>query len=92
MKKETKAKAPPGVVLTSSSQSLPTGRNLKNVGVGHLLQAYPHLFDKRVSDDRRFSVITQKQWQEHLSKLECAVCGAPGGKCKCNAEDFIKEE
>ena len=36
MKKETKAKTPSGVVLTSSSQSLPTGQNLKKVGVGDL--------------------------------------------------------
>jgi hypothetical protein len=92
MKKDARRKRPSQVGLESSSQSLPIGKNLKNFKGGDLLKSYPHLFDKRVPDDQRFGLITQKQFQEYIRGLECALCGKVGGKCKCQPEDLVVEE
>lgn len=92
MKKDARAKSSSQVDLESSSQFLPIGKNLKNFKGGDLLESYPHLFDKRVPDDQRFGLITEKQFQEYLRGLECAVCGKAGGKCKCLPEDLVVEE
>ena len=92
MKKAAHGKSSLQVDLESSSQSLPIGKNLKNFRGGDLLKSYPHLFDKRVPEEQRFGLITQKQFQEYLGGLECAVCGKAGGKCKCQPEDLVAEE
>ena len=92
MKKDARGKSSSEVGLESSNQSLPIGKNLKNFKGGDLLESYPNLFDKRVPDDQRYGLITQKQFQEYLGGLECAVCGKAGGKCKCQPEDLVAEE
>ena len=92
MKKNARGKSATKAVLESPSQSLPIGKNLKSFKGGDLLKSYPIIFDKRLPDDQRFSLITQKQFQEYLVGLECAVCGKVGGKCKCQPEDLVDED
>ena len=92
MKKAARKKSSSEVVLRSSNLSLPTDMNLKNFKGGDLLKTYPQIFDKRVSDYQRSKLITNKQFQEYLSGLECSVCGKAGGKCKCQPDDLISEE
>jgi hypothetical protein len=92
MKKDARKKSSSEVVLRSSNLSLPTDKNLKNFTGGDLLKSYPQIFDRRVSANQRSSLITNKQFQEYLAQLGCAVCGKAGGKCKCQPEDFITEE
>jgi len=92
MKKNASGKVSLKDALESSSQSLPIGKNLKNLKGGDLLKSYPLVFDKRVPDEQRFGLITNKQFQEYLSGLKCAVCGKVGGKCKCQPEDLVTEE
>lgn len=92
MKKAARKKSSSEVVLKSSNLTLPTDKNLKNFTGGDLLKTYPQIFDKRVSANQRSSLITNKQFQEYLGELECAVCGKVGGKCKCQPEDLITEE
>jgi hypothetical protein len=92
MKKDARGKRSSQAGLESSSQFLPIGKNLKNFKGGDLLKSYPHVFDKRVPDEQRFGLITNKQFQEYLGGLECAVCGKAGGRCKCQPEDLADEE
>lgn len=92
MKKDARKKSSSEVVLKSSNLSLPTDKNLKNFTGGDLLNSYPQIFDRRVPANQRSSLITNKQFQEYLGELECAVCGKAGGKCKCQPEDLITEE
>ncbi len=92
MKKDAQKKSSSEVVLKSSNLSLPTDKNLKNFTGGDLLNSYPQIFDRRVPPNQRSSLITNKQFQEYLGELECAVCGKAGGKCKCQPEDLITEE
>ncbi len=51
----------------------------------------PVIFDKRLSEMRRFESITSAQWKEYVKDLKCAVCGVPGGKCNCKPEDLEDE-
>jgi hypothetical protein len=92
MKKDARGKGSSQAGLESSRQSLPIGKNLKNLTGGDLLKSYPLVFDKRMPDEQRFGLITRKQWQEYLGELECAVCGKAGGKCKCQPEGLQDEE
>lgn len=92
MKKAARGKSSLQAGLEGSSQSLPIGKNLKNIKIEDLLNLYPHVFDKRVPDDQRFGLISLKQFQDYLGGLECAVCGKAGGKCKCGPEDLVSEE
>ena len=92
MKKAARKKSSSEVVSKRSNLTLPTDKNLKNFTGGDLLKKYPQIFDKRVSSHQRSSLITNKQFQEYLGELECAVCGKVGGKCKCQPEDLITEE
>ena len=92
MKKDAPRKGSLEPGLGTPRQSLPIGKNLKNFKGGDLLKFYPILFDKRVPDDQRYNLITQKQFQEYLGGLKCAVCGKAGGKCKCQPEDLVDEE
>jgi hypothetical protein len=92
MKKDARGKGALETGLGTPRQSLPIGKNLKNLKGGNLLKSYPILFDKRVPDEQRFSLITHKQFQEYLGGLECAVCGKAGGKCKCQPEDLVDEQ
>jgi hypothetical protein len=92
MKKDAPGKSRSQAGLEGPSQSLPIGKNLKKFKGGDLLKSYPQVFDKRVPDDKRFSLITRKQFQEYLGVLECAVCGKAGGRCRCQPEDLVDEE
>ena len=92
MKKDARGKGSLKDALESSSQSLPIGKNLKSLKGDDLLKSHPIIFDKRVPDEQRFNLITNKQFEEYLVGLKCAVCGKAGGKCKCQPEDFAVEE
>lgn len=92
MSKATRGKDESEDFLETTNQYLPTGKSLKKFRGSDLLALYPQVFDKRVSDTQRFDMITQKQWGEYLSELECALCGVPGGKCKCKPDDLASED
>lgn len=92
MKKTARKKSSSEVDFKGSNLSLPTHKNLKDFTGGDLLKTYPQIFDKRVSDNQRSRLITDKQIQEYLVALKCAVCGKAGGKCKCQPEDLMAEE
>lgn len=91
-KKKAKAKVATEKVRKSPTRSRPSRQNIGEMNVANLLEAHPHLLDKRTSDKERFSEITPKQWEDYLKQLPCAVCGKTGGKCKCKPEDLIPEE
>jgi hypothetical protein len=51
--------------------------------------------DRRVFDKSYLTGAAKKEYDRHLSELECAVCGKAGGSCGCKwdgkEERFVKK-
>ena len=54
------------------------------------------LFDRRVLDNLHLTEAMKKEYDRHLSELECTVCGKKGGVCSCKwdgkEERFVKRK
>ena len=52
--------------------------------------------DKRVFDKSHLTEAAKKEYDRHLSELECAVCGKAGGACGCKWDGeqvrFVKKK
>ena len=89
-KKTKSASTTSRTVAKSSSKKISKKSPKKGTGT-IFFDKNPIIFDKRLSQQRRFESITSAQWKEYEKGLQCAVCGVPGGKCNCKPEDLEDE-
>ena len=86
--KKTKSGSAASRTAAKSSRTKVSQKNPKKSTGTIFFDKNPVIFDKRLSEQRRFESITSAQWKEYVMDLKCAVCGVSGGKCNCNPADL----